>query len=55
MSSIFLVGGKEQERKKKRSTFAAAALCFEIATSIAGLKKHIYSYITVSEDISEKG
>lgn len=38
-----------------KSTSAAAALCFEIAASVAGLKKHVCSYITASEEISEKG
>lgn len=39
MSSIFLGG--------------AAALCFEIATSIVSLKKHIYSYNAVEEICGE--
>lgn len=39
----------------RTKAFAEAALCFEITASIAGLKKHIYSYITASEEISERG
>lgn len=39
----------------RTKAFPEAALCFEITASIAGLKKHIYSYITASEEISERG
>lgn len=52
MSSVFLAEGVQ---KRVKNTSAAAALCFEIAASVAGLKKHVYSYTTASEEISEKG
>ena len=39
----------------RTEAFAEAALRFEITASIAGLKKHIYSYITASEEISGRG
>lgn len=50
---VFSSEGRKCTRANK-STFAAAGLCFEIATSIAGLKQHIYSYFTASEELSSE-
>lgn len=52
MSSIFSEG---ENNKAKKNMFTGVFLCSEIATSVGGLKKHIYSHIKASEEKSEKG